>query len=226
MKTGIEEAARTKRYAFLEEVRKRHGARYILTAHHLDDSIETLVFNLVRGTRLGGLAGIPEQNGSILRPLLALSKNEILQSLGDQSIPFRTDSSNVDTSYLRNRIRANILPEFATINPEYRSSIASFMAYTRELQDFIDHQVRAFLGTRESFLVQDFERLGAFLQREVIRYIYSLANQGTIGLSEGNIAEVLRYIQEASGGTEKIIKKMRLTKRGGQLFFEKIVDKI
>lgn len=67
-KKGIEETARIERYAFLEEIRTQYSAKYILTAHHLDDSIETLMFNLIRGSKIHGLMGIPEQNGNILRP--------------------------------------------------------------------------------------------------------------------------------------------------------------
>jgi tRNA(Ile)-lysidine synthase len=145
LKKGIEETARLERYIFLEEMRIKYSAQYILTAHHLGDSIETLLFNLIRGTKIHGLMGIPEQNGYILRPLLHLSKPEILNSLEIEYTPYRLDSSNTEDIYLRNHLRLNIVPEFERINPEYRKNMASFMGYMRELNDFIDGQVEDFL---------------------------------------------------------------------------------
>lgn len=78
-KRGIEETARIERYAFLESVRKAYEAKCILTAHHLDDSIETLVFNLIRGAKIHGLMGVPGKNGWVFRPLLGISKKDILK---------------------------------------------------------------------------------------------------------------------------------------------------
>ena len=133
------------RYAFFETVRLKYNALYILTAHHLGDSIETLMFNLIRGTKIHGLVGIPEQNGYILRPFLHLSKPDILKSLEKENIPYRLDSSNTEDVYMRNHLRLNIIPKFERINPEYRKNMASFMRYMNELGNFIDIQVETFL---------------------------------------------------------------------------------
>lgn len=184
MKKGIEETARIERYAFLESVREQYHARYILTAHHLDDSIETLIFNLIRGTKIGGLTGVPEQNGHILRPLLGTTKADILRSLEEEDIPYRLDSTNTDDTYLRNHLRLNVVSEFERINPEYRKNMHSFMKYMAELGDFVDAQVTIFLRGESSFGVEDFQILSPFLQREVVRYLYQESNNGTIGLSE------------------------------------------
>lgn len=183
-KKGVEETARIERYTFLEKIHIKYSATYILTAHHLGDSIETLMFNLIRGTKIQGLTGIPEQNRHILRPLLHISKPEILEILEKENIPHRLDSSNTDDIYLRNHLRLNIIPGFDRINPEYRKNMLSFMGYMTELGGFIDTQVEIFLRGESSFLVEDFQILSLFLQREVIRHLYERANNGTIGLSE------------------------------------------
>lgn len=94
------------------------------------------------------------------------------------------DSSNTDDTYLRNHLRLNIISEFERINPEYRKNLASFMGYMEELGGFIDQQVEIFLRGEPSFLVEDFQILSPFLQRETIRYLYEKSNNGTIGLSE------------------------------------------
>lgn len=142
------------------------------------------MFNLIRGTKIQGLTGIPEQNDRILRPLLHLSKPEILEKLEQDGIAYRLDSSNTDDTYLRNHLRLNIINEFERINPEYRKNLSSLMRYMTELKDFLDIQVEIFLHGESSFLVEDFQVLPPFLQREVVRYLYEKANKATIGLSE------------------------------------------
>lgn len=183
-KKSIEETARISRYAYLENIRKEYGAKYILTGHHLDDSIETLLFHFIRGSKISGLMGIPEQNQYILRPFLSVTKQKILQALEEEKIPYRLDSTNADEVYLRNHLRLNILPEFERINPEYRKNLHSFMGYMTELHTHLDMEVRTFLGADTSFSVVLFEELSLFLKREIVRYLYQSCNSGTIGLSE------------------------------------------
>lgn len=219
MKKWIEETARIERYAFLESVRLQYKAKYIITAHHLDDTIETLLFNFIRGTKINGLTGIPEQNGNILRPLLNTEKSQVLKKLSEQSIPYRVDSSNADDIYLRNHLRLNILSEFERINPEYRKNLRSFMDYMTELRIYLDSEVKNFLWDNSSFSAKDFQWLSLFLQREIIRYLYEQANQGTIGLSEWNIAEIIRFIGNKGNYTEKQLHRLRLQKKNFRVYF-------
>lgn len=217
-KKGIEESARIARYSFLEKIRETYGAKYILTAHHLDDSIETLLFNFIRGSKISGLTGIQEQNKYILRPLLQITKQEILSSLEKDNIPYRIDSSNTDTVYLRNHLRVNIIPEFERINPMYRKNLSSFMEYMKELENHLDLEVQAFLEGKKEFSVSRFETLSPFQKREIIRHLYSEANDGTIGLSEGNIAEIIRFISDKGNYTEKTLGKLFLEKKNAVIF--------
>ena len=189
---------------------------------HLDDSIETLVFHLARGTRLGGITGIPEQNGYILRPLLAMTKQDILTTLEGVGLDYRTDASNADIRYARNRIRANVLPELEHINPEYRSNIRSFMMYASELQFFIGASVEVFLQGKDYFDIAAFQQSSLFLQREIIRVLYVRANAGAIGLSEGNIAEVIRFIGDKGNKTRKEIHALKLLKYNGSIYTQEI----
>ncbi len=202
-------------------VQSSHFAKIpIFTAHHLDDSIETLIFNLIRGTKIQWLTGIAEQNGHILRPLLGTSKTEILKKLTEAGIPYRLDSTNTEDIYLRNHLRLNIVSEFERVNPEYRKNLASFMGYMGELGRFIDTQVEVFLRGESSFKVEDFQILSPFLQREIVRYLYKKANNGTIGLSEGNIAEIIRFMWDKGNYTEKQLGKLCLKKQNFRVYFE------
>ena len=111
---SIEEAAREVRYAFFADLMEERGIPLLLTAHHADDHLETVLFRIARGTGLAGLCGIapmrPFAEGYLVRPLLGFTKQEILQYCKEQELCFVTDSTNADTTYARNRIRAEVLP--------------------------------------------------------------------------------------------------------------------
>lgn len=216
-KMSIEAVARKYRYAFLLENAKKYNAQYILTAHHLDDRIETWIFNFIRGTKLWGLSALSyrheiEKGTFLLRPLITCTKNEILAYADENHIQYREDSTNSDTKYLRNHLRYTILPEYEKINPEYRNAIRDFIDYTEEVKSWIDDEVQEFLWWKKSFSVQAFSNTSSFFQKEIIRYLYEQAHSGTVGLSQWNIDELLRYILTADGGTEKKLWKLILTK--------------
>jgi tRNA(Ile)-lysidine synthase TilS/MesJ len=137
------------------------------------------------------------QGVSLFRPLISSAKQEILDYAHEKNIDFREDSSNLSTQYLRNHLRYNVLPEFEKINPEYRQAFENFIDYTEELKSWIDQEILLFLGEGKSIMVHEFEKKSLFFQKEIIRYLYEQANNGTVGLSEGGIDELLRYILTA-----------------------------
>ncbi len=117
-KLSIEEAARKLRYQYLEKLRKQNSFDKIVTAHNLTDNTETVLMNLLSGTSASGLSGIPPQRGCIIRPILCVTKQEILGYLEKNRIPFRIDSSNLSDDFKRNFIRNRILPLLrGKINP-------------------------------------------------------------------------------------------------------------
>ncbi|MDR2775799.1 MAG: tRNA lysidine(34) synthetase TilS [Tannerella sp.] len=119
-----EMAARELRYRWFEALRKKHGAQAITVAHHRDDSIETMLLNMIRGTGIRGLSGIRPKNGFIIRPLLCVSREEIKQFLKEQKLPSVTDSSNMSDKYTRNFIRLRLLPLMEEINPSVRNALS------------------------------------------------------------------------------------------------------
>lgn len=122
---SIEMAARELRYAWFEELRRKTDASVIAVAHHKDDSVETLLLNLIRGTGINGLLGIRPQNGNIVRPLLCLDRKEITEYLQEIGQPYVTDSTNLQDEYTRNKIRLNLLPLMQEINPSVKESLLS-----------------------------------------------------------------------------------------------------
>lgn len=180
-KTGTEDAARRLRYDFLKRVSDESGFAVILTGHTADDQAETVLVNFFRGSKLRGLSGIPKENGRILRPFLGLKKADLLAYLGELAQDYRTDSSNADPAYLRNRIRNRILPEIETFNPGIVSTMSRFAEYALELDEYLAEEVFAYLDAQKepkTFEIADFSRLTTFFKKEVLSRLYVEANEG------------------------------------------------
>jgi tRNA(Ile)-lysidine synthase len=124
-KKSIQVAARELRYAFYEDIIRKHQFDFTAIGHNKDDVVETFLINLTRGTGLIGLTGIKQKNGNIIRPLLSFSRKEILDYSIKTGITYREDSSNSETKYTRNKIRHKIIPLFEEINPEFKGTITA-----------------------------------------------------------------------------------------------------
>jgi len=138
---SMEMAARRLRYAWFEELCREQGYDIVAVAHHADDSTETFFINLLRGTGLRGLTGISMQIGRIIRPLMFASRKEILEYAVANRIPFREDSSNRSTKYLRNKIRLGLVPRIREINPKFTALMQRNIARLTDAQRFIDHGI-------------------------------------------------------------------------------------
>lgn len=132
---SIELCARNQRYAFLKRVAGEYGI--IATAHNADDNLETVIFNLARGTGLTGLCGIPPKRENIVRPLIFCTRAEIEQYLLAKNQEWRTDSTNSDEQYTRNFIRHSIVPKFEELNPAVKQNVAKMCEGLRNDNEFI-----------------------------------------------------------------------------------------
>ncbi|MEM6522828.1 MAG: tRNA lysidine(34) synthetase TilS [Bacteroidota bacterium] len=134
---SIQMAARELRYLWFDEIVLSHSYEYVLTAHNLDDSLETSLFNFTKGTGLRGLTGIPTTKSNIIRPLINFSRKEINEFAKKIGLIWRDDSSNADSKYHRNRLRHNIIPELRRINPSILSTYASSKARLTETYSYL-----------------------------------------------------------------------------------------
>ena len=137
-KLSIQLAARKLRYDWFYKLMNENGFDYILTAHHLDDSLETFLINFTRGSGLDGLIGIPEQNDKIVRPLLIFSRNEIETFAQENNIAWREDSSNSSDKYLRNKLRHDVIPILKELNPSLLSSFENTIKNLKQSQSLVD----------------------------------------------------------------------------------------
>ncbi len=136
----IEEAARDLRYKSLELIAIENGYNKIATAHNLNDNAETVIYNLIKGTGINGLAGIPIRREKIIRPLLNIDRNEILNYLKSNNLEFKIDSSNFDTVFRRNFLRHEVFPKLKEINPSFETAIFNNSRIVNDLKKYIDSE--------------------------------------------------------------------------------------
>lgn len=122
-KLSIQMAARDLRYSWFNELCDQNGFQYIVTAHHLNDSIETVLINLARGTGLEGLTGISAKSGNLIRPLLFATRTDLENYSAQHEVAWREDSSNATDDYQRNFIRHHVVPAFKKLNPSFEETI-------------------------------------------------------------------------------------------------------
>ncbi len=146
MGVSIEEAGRDARYRALEEIAP-DGA-LIATAHTLDDLVETVLINLLRGSGVAGIAGIPARRGRIARPLLDARRQELRKLLDAAKVGYRIDPSNADPVHLRNRIRAEVLPGLESLRPGAVERIGRFSRLAAGDDAFLDELAAAELARR------------------------------------------------------------------------------
>lgn len=129
---GLEEAARRERYRILNEIAASKGCEKICTAHNSGDNLETVLFNLARGTGLNGICGIAPVRDNIIRPLISTPREDIIALLQDEGVDFVTDSTNFDTAYTRNFIRAELVPMLKRVNPAAERNVSRMCGSLRE----------------------------------------------------------------------------------------------
>lgn len=142
-KLSIEEAARDCRYNLFDKYAKISDANLIATAHNKNDNVETVLFNLFRGTGISGMKGIPVKRNNIIRPILCLSRNEILSYLENLKVEYRIDSSNLKNDYKRNYIRNVLIPEISkNLNNNILDSINDFSQIFTALHNYLDNETQ------------------------------------------------------------------------------------
>ena len=139
---SIEMAARELRYGYFRQLRQDIGAEKVCVAHHRDDAVETLLMNLMRGSGVHGLTGIRANYGEIVRPLLAVSRQEIEDYLHSIGQPYVTDSTNLVDDVLRNKIRLNVLPLLEQINPSVAENIGKTARFMQETEKVVEAAIK------------------------------------------------------------------------------------
>lgn len=139
---SIEMAARTLRYEWFEQVMHEIGSDTLAVAHHRDDNIESMLLNLVRGTGIKGLRGMQPRNGHIVRPLLCISRSDIITGLNEMQQSYVDDSTNFEDQFSRNKIRLDVMPLLRSINAGADNNIATAIENINETFKVYDESIR------------------------------------------------------------------------------------
>ncbi len=218
-KLSIQMAARKLRYEWFEQLLKKEGYKCVLTAHHLDDNLETFLINLSRGTGLEGLTGIPEKTGIICRPLLPFSRAQIEAHAKSQNLSWREDASNKDIKYLRNKIRKQLVPVLKELHPTFLANFSNTLMYLSGNEAVLD-SYRKSLKRKFFKKEKDIIKIPIAVLEELAPlkpHIYLLFK--TYGFTEWNdVAGLLN----ASSGKEVRSKTHRLLKDREVLLLQKI----
>lgn len=145
-KLSIQVAARELRYEWLEKIRQQAGCQLIATAHHLDDSIETLFYNFAKGCGIRGLHGILPKNGNIIRPMLFATKKQVLDFAQAEELDYREDASNLTDKYNRNLLRHHVVPVFEKINPAFQKTAGENIERLRDVEQLFDFALQKIMN--------------------------------------------------------------------------------
>jgi len=171
---SIEMAARDLRYNWFENIRTKHGYDRIAVAHNLNDNIETLLLNLIRGTGIAGLSGMKPLTGYIIRPLLFATRHSILEYCRKNRITYREDSTNTDTRFTRNKIRHKVIPLMKEINPSIESTLNETVGRLGGVNDivsvFIAEASELLLVEREKNLIVNIRMLEPYRNNETVMF--------------------------------------------------------
>jgi tRNA(Ile)-lysidine synthase len=198
-KISIQMAARDLRYQWFDTVCQQSGYEAVALAHHQNDTIETILLNLTRGTGIAGLHGILPKNGKLVRPLLFLTRDEVQTIVTAEGLSFVEDSSNASTKYARNKIRHEVVPKLKELNPSLENTFENNMKYFRELETLLENKTTELKQT----IVQH-KQGEIFISTEDIKQLnpanlllYTLLNE--YGFNETAIDDLLSILDKHAG---------------------------
>lgn len=168
--------ARELRYDFFKQIQQRENLNFLVTAHHLNDQLETFIINLSKASGINGLTGIPMNDNNIIRPLLNFTKEEIYDFAKENKVQFREDLSNKKSDYLRNQIRNEIVPKLLQTHHHFLKNFQKSLFYLNQTKDFVQQQIEQIesqisVSTKENIIL-DKEKLhqqSDFVKFEILK---------------------------------------------------------
>jgi tRNA(Ile)-lysidine synthase len=222
-----EELGRAMRRAFFERVRTEHNADVIALAHHADDQQETFFIRLLRGASLAGLTGMKPRHGAYIRPLLEISKADIVAWLETHGIAYLTDPTNRSDNYLRNRIRKYVLPALQESDARFTHNFERTLEQLQQTEAFLEHltqetfaNISTFDNNTHRITINQFLKLHGVLQQRILLHWLCAAKVAHTP-SQGFFNELIRFIKYPAPGTHAISTQWNLVKKGGYLWLEK-----
>lgn len=228
-KISVEEAGRNLRYKYLKELAKKNKFNLIATAHNADDNAETVLLNLVKGTGIKGIAGIPVKRENIIRPVLCLRKKEIVNFLKESKIKFVIDESNQSEKFERNFLRLKVIPIIENrLNPQFVNSV---LASSLNLQDFNKYLEKIIAKLERKYIEEKnneiriknhlFEKEEVLIQSEIIRKV--LSDKFNFSAEQKDVEKIFSLKNKQVGKSELFSNKIKAIKERDSvlIFFER-----
>jgi tRNA(Ile)-lysidine synthase len=235
LKTSFQDAARIIRYQFFEETLQSVGGNRVVLGHTADDQVETILINIVRGTGLKGLAGIPQVRDCIIRPFLKFYRKDLDIYLKENDFSFREDSSNSDKKYLRNRIRHELIPHLETYNPSIKKCLQEMSEITREDDSLLSQTTtnifKQKLDTdnekKITWDIEDFQSYPIALRHRLVREIFCHISGDMQAITSHHVQQVIKLFNSPKvGKVINIPRGVSVTCSYESVLFSKIADGI
>ncbi len=222
---SIEEAARILRYKWFEELRRKYSYDYIATAHHLNDRIETFFINIIAGTGIKGIRSIKAKNNKIVRPLLFAKRTDIEKWCILNKIEFRTDKSNSDIKFIRNKIRHEIFPRYKEINPAFERTMAKnfdvFSDIEKIYNQYIEDSFKSIVSKRKDLIYINIQLLMNEVAPKTV--LFEIINK--FGYNASQSDSIFKNIDLIQTGKVFHSKNYRLIKDRKNLILKKNIKK-
>jgi tRNA(Ile)-lysidine synthase len=204
---NLEAVGRDERYSFFRKLQAEHQAQYIVTAHHADDQVETVLMNIVRGCGLNGLTGMAGLEGDLWRPLLHFSKQELLQYCREHHISYVNESTNQDLTYRRNYLRHQVVPQLKKLNPNLLGTMQKNIHVWKQAQEELEARARAFLTEHKEkenrYSIRPFLDKSEMEQQMILRELHQDVHGHKMNLVQEHLDQVLKILRQKVSGKRK-----------------------
>ncbi len=227
---NFHQEARAIRYHFFEQIVNKYHAQYLMTAHHGDDLIETILMRLVRGSSLRGYSGFPKisfmGNYHLVRPLITVTRNEINEYLEINKIPYVLDASNQKDQYTRNRYRKYVVPQLKKENNHVNEKFLKFSEMILQSYEYINSVVKEKQGRvfDDNFInIEQWKKENSFLQRQIIQYVLTFIYKDNLDMiNDRHVQNIQKFLLTANSNSYLTLPcSIVLTKEYDRALFEK-----
>lgn len=221
---ATEDSLRKIRYVFFEKTRRELDFDFIAVGHTLDDQVETFLIRVIRGSGLAGLSSISYKNNRVIRPLLNISKTEILNYLKKNKLSYRIDRTNLESNYLRNKIRNQLIPILEkNYNPKIKNTVFNSIESIQEDSDFLEKISKKEFQKNKNLSVKSILSLHPSLQKRLLLLAIAESKNSLKDISSSHIRELMKIIKSTkSKGQIVIFQGLKTTRKGDKLKIEKV----
>lgn len=230
-KSNFENQARTKRYNFFEELIKKYNSKYLFTAHHGDDLVETVLMKIVRGTSLKGYSGmtriLDKNSHKIVRPFLTVTKTDLLKYVEENNIWYAIDKTNLLDVHTRNRYRKYILPFLKKEDPNVHLKFKKFSDEIKECSDFIEkYSLNEYYRIVKSNIlnINEFLKLDEIIQKQIIHIMLEKIYENNIDLiNSKHICNIINLIN-GNNGSISLPNNYKAIKEYNEFLITKLIN--